>query len=71
MVVVGARVGLHTCGMFRGGGGKKNGERDVCTDRHDVFSSRSGHIVNSISHPINPAGGKTQHKIYGCLMIPG
>ena len=48
-----------------------NGERDACTDRHDVFSSRSGHIVNSISHPINPAGGKTQHKIYGCLMIPG
>ena len=32
------------------------------------FAPLTAHVLNSIGHPINRAGGKTQHMIYCCLM---
>ena len=65
--VVGVRGGWHTCGMFSGSKRRAGCVRGLSWR----VPCCSGHIVNSISHPINPAGGKTQHKIYDCLMNAG
>lgn len=50
------RVDMRVSGL---GGGVGVSWRVQCCTRH---------IVNSISHPIIPAAGKTKHKTYDCLM---